>query len=235
MTDKNANIVFFEARALEKEGKLEEALQKYEEAITIDDTVDKAWIYKSRIHSQLGQIAEATQCAKRAIELEPKWAKIINKGEKKIPIEQDDIIPLEHDITPSHFFFALHFLNLKPSEDNFNNLSREFNTKLDGKMHFPTLAIAFLTRKIIDLGPQRIIDSETKEEWVIERKGDEIITHEHIEPIRKPQRGTLTIGSLTLDFNLYLMRLLLALKLHNDSSNHQDDLIKRFTFLDLDP
>jgi len=83
MTDMRAKTLLYEARALEKEGKLEEAIQKYEEALSLDNQLAKAWFYKFRIHHGLGQKDDAEHCAQKAVDLDPKWMKFIRQEKDK--------------------------------------------------------------------------------------------------------------------------------------------------------
>ncbi|MHA2143656.1 MAG: hypothetical protein ACXADC_13410 [Candidatus Thorarchaeota archaeon] len=83
MQEKEAIALFYEARSLEKEHKYEEALQRYGEALALDDKLDKAWFYKFRLHHELGQFSEAAHCAQRATEINIEWRKFITRVQKK--------------------------------------------------------------------------------------------------------------------------------------------------------
>jgi hypothetical protein len=191
MSEMDAKTLFFEARALEKEGKMEDALQKYEEAIAIEDTFDKAWFYKFKIHYQLGQLDEATHCAQKAVDLEPKWVKFIRDMEKRHHPQHDAIhlrIP-EPEMKPEPK--STRKSKREPSIDPklMQAMIREHDTTLDGKQElngsgYIVNQIGILTRELDGLGPQRIVDPDSWEEWVIERKGSEIITLSHKKATR---------------------------------------------------
>ncbi|MFW9805426.1 MAG: tetratricopeptide repeat protein [Candidatus Thorarchaeota archaeon] len=75
---------FHEGRNLEKKGKYKEALSSYEKAVTLDETLSKAWFYKFKIHLQFGHEEEAQACAQKAIDLDPKWNKFVAKIQKEV-------------------------------------------------------------------------------------------------------------------------------------------------------
>jgi len=202
MSEKNTKAVFFKARALEKEGKIQEALKEYEEVVSIDPSFDKAWFYKFKLHYQLGQIAEATLCAQNAVNLEPKWEKFIREFEYKVKIEhqtQHDAIPLTiPPLKPETY--PISQPKPKPSgkaEKLLKAMLMESITTLDGmrEQEFATTMIGVLTKKIDGLGPMKITDSITGEVWVIERKGSEITTHSNILPRIRPKKHIITLGS----------------------------------------
>jgi len=83
LAEKEAIILLYEARALDKKHRFEEALQKYGEAIDLDEKLGKAWFYKFRLHHQLEQFSEAAHCAQKATEIDVKWREFITKVQKK--------------------------------------------------------------------------------------------------------------------------------------------------------
>jgi hypothetical protein len=83
MAEKEALALFYEGRDLEKKHKFEEALQKYGEAVALDEKLGKAWFYKFRLHHQLEQFSEAAHCAQKATEIDPKWRKFITEFQNR--------------------------------------------------------------------------------------------------------------------------------------------------------
>ncbi|TXT56070.1 MAG: hypothetical protein BAJATHORv1_30454 [Candidatus Thorarchaeota archaeon] len=67
------------AKTHEKQGRFDEALQSYAKAIHMDEDYAYAWYYKGLLHQKLGQNQEAVRCAERALKLEPKWEKHVQK------------------------------------------------------------------------------------------------------------------------------------------------------------
>jgi tetratricopeptide (TPR) repeat protein len=72
------------ARIHETKGEYEDALKAYEQSIMLDNEYAKAWFYKSKVHYRLGQMKEARECVKKALELEPDWKKFVMKYMPKL-------------------------------------------------------------------------------------------------------------------------------------------------------
>ena len=65
------------AKSHEANGRYDEALESYAQAIRVSADYAHAWFYKSRLHFNLHQYKEARSCAKKALELAPSWSKHI--------------------------------------------------------------------------------------------------------------------------------------------------------------
>ena len=65
------------AKSHEANGRYNEALEAYAQAIKASADYAHAWFYKSRLHYSLHQYKEARNCAKKALELAPGWTKHI--------------------------------------------------------------------------------------------------------------------------------------------------------------
>ena len=74
---------FAEGKELEKRGKLAEALSSYKTAVALDETLSQAWFHQFKVHLLLGHDEEAQDCAKRAVDLDPKWTGFIAKVQKE--------------------------------------------------------------------------------------------------------------------------------------------------------
>jgi tetratricopeptide (TPR) repeat protein len=68
---------FSQGRIYETTGDDQKAIEAYEESIRIDPEFAKAWFFKAKLHFKLGQVELARDCARRVIELEPKWEKYV--------------------------------------------------------------------------------------------------------------------------------------------------------------
>jgi len=66
------------AKKQEANGRYDEALESYAQALRVSADYAHAWFYKSRLHLNLHQYKEARSCAKKALELAPSWEKHIN-------------------------------------------------------------------------------------------------------------------------------------------------------------
>ncbi len=66
------------AKKQEANGRYDEALESYAQAIKASADYAHAWFYKSRLHYNLHQYREARSYAKRALELAPGWEKHIS-------------------------------------------------------------------------------------------------------------------------------------------------------------
>lgn len=63
------------ARSHEAQGRYDEALKAYAEAIELSHDYADAWFYKGRLHHRLNQREEAICCAEKTLELKPSWEK----------------------------------------------------------------------------------------------------------------------------------------------------------------
>jgi tetratricopeptide (TPR) repeat protein len=187
MSKAKADGLFFVARRLEDEGKIMEALQKYDEIHSIDRNYDKAWFYKFKLLLQLGHTEKAAICAQNAVTLKPKWVRRIREVEAQVRIahnQQYVEIPLvvpkskaEEERRQAMFSEILFNVidNLPTTIDDKTVLDTEGDSLAYTK-------IGQMTKQIEGEGPHRIVDPETKEEWIIERKGIDIVTHAHTGP-----------------------------------------------------
>jgi len=190
VSDRKATELLYEARALEKKGNYDEAMAKYDEAVALDDQLAKAWFYKSRLHQELGQLEEATHCAQKAVDIDPKWAKFIKKT--KTQGEQASVqSPAEEKILEAGWMpddlverGGVMGLTRELMEGMAENISTEIEH--DGRivpasrLNITYLGIA--TKGFIGKGSQKIKSIRTGEEWIIERTVGKIIIHSHKEP-----------------------------------------------------
>ncbi len=182
MSEVDTDSLYLEGRTLEKEGKKEEALRKFEEVVSADEKFDKAWFYKFKIHYELGQIEEATKCAQKAVDLNFKYVKFIRAVEKKTN-EQREIKYRE--------------IRLNIPAKNITSQQRPRTIRRKAPMNSTSnwLNVDPLTLSLIGMqtsnidgkGPHSIIDPDSKEEWVIEKKGDQIILHSYKAPKRSSE------------------------------------------------
>ena len=207
MSKAKADGLLFVARRLEEEGKLVEALQKYDEIHSIDEKYDKAWFYKFKILYQLGHPEKGAICARNAAYLNPKWESRIREVEAQMRIEHQkpyEPIPLvvgkskpkprlpskpKPKPTPTPQSTAEKERRPAMFSEILFNVIDNMPTTIDDKTVLDTegdslafVEIGRLTQHLDGTGPHRIIDPETKEEWVIERKGIDIVTHAHMGP-----------------------------------------------------
>ena len=188
MNEKNAKALFYEAREFEKEGKKEEALQKYEETLSIDDKFAKAWFHKFKTHYQLGQIQEASQCAQKAVDLAPRWVKFIRDVEKKVQNQHGthyEEIPLVlPEPKPSTGTIKM-TPEIEEKAYRAYLMLKQFEVRIDGKkVLFASDGVGMYTIELDGLGPQTITDPDTEEEWIIERNGKDVVIHSHTSPKR---------------------------------------------------
>jgi tetratricopeptide (TPR) repeat protein len=72
-TQRSRYEIYRAAKSHEAQGRYEEALKAYAEAIDMSADYAHAWYYKSRLHYKLQQYEDALCCAEKALELEPSW------------------------------------------------------------------------------------------------------------------------------------------------------------------
>lgn len=173
---------------MDKEGRKEEALQRYKEALEVDEKFDKAWFYKFKIHYEFGQIDEAARCAQKAVDRKPSWVKFIRDVEKKVQSEhgtQYDEIPL---VLPEPKP-KTGIIKMSPGIDEKTYraflMLKHFEVRIDGKIvTIASSGVGMHTIELDGLGPQTITDPDTEEEWIIERNGKDVIILSHTDPKR---------------------------------------------------
>ncbi len=216
MSKAKADGLFFAARRLEEKGKIMEALQKYDEIHSIDRMYDKAWFYKFKLLFQLGHTEKAAICAQNAVTLKPKWVKRIREVEAEVRIahnQQYVEIPLvvpkskpKPKLPSRQKQKSAPIPESKAEEERRQAMFSEilFNvidnmpTTIDDKTVLDTegdslafVKIGQMTKDLDGTGPHRIVDPETKEEWIIERKFDDIVTHAHKGPKKLKDKSLL--------------------------------------------
>jgi tetratricopeptide (TPR) repeat protein len=77
-TERKSHFDYYrEAKALEKSGRYEAALEAYTKAIEISRDYGHAWYCKAQLHYRLEQYRDCVECAERALALQPNWSEHI--------------------------------------------------------------------------------------------------------------------------------------------------------------
>ncbi len=82
------------------------------------------------------------------------------------------------------------------------------------------IKVGEMTQHLDGTGPHRITDPETKEEWIIERKGVDIVTHAHTGPKKLKDKSLLEVPT-TERLMFALMKLARTKRAYNKVSQEE--------------
>jgi len=240
MSKAKLDALFLEAQNLEDEGKIQEALWKLDEIHAIDKRYDKAWAMKFKILYQHGQIDKSAICARNAVLINPAWVKWIRQVEaavQKAQNKQYAEIPLTVPKTkrmfptrPSHKPAPVSKTKEQQQAESsamLFGIIDNMATTIDGtsvtEANGGSLAyvkVGQMTQHLDGKGPHRITDPETKEEWIIERNGVDIVTHAHTGPKKLKDKSLMEVPGVER-LMLALMKLAQSKKAYKKVSQEE--------------